>query len=111
MQAVVQWVSAVHGFLPDWFWVLLLAHAVTTCPTPQNTWARWALGIIKWGVGQRISAVNAVNGLQSEVTAVTSAQKTALANGSTMEVVKTPEGVLKPVTSETGVKENGTIRP
>ncbi len=111
MQAVVQWVSTVHGFLPDWFWVLLLAHAVNTCPTPENTWGRWALGIIKWGVGQRVSAVNAVNGLQTEVTAVTTAQKAALANGSTMEVVKTADGVLKPVTSEQGIKESGTIRP
>lgn len=94
------WVSTVLTVFPDWFWVLLLAHAVNTLPTPKNVYGQWFLGVIKWTVGQRVSAANAINGLQTEVTAVTSAQKTALANGSTMEVVKTPDGVLKPITSE-----------
>lgn len=94
------WVSAILAIFPDWFWVLLLAHAVNTVPTPKNVWGQWILGVIKWVVGQRISAANSVNGLQSEVTAVTTAQKAALANGSTMEVVKTPEGILKPVSDQ-----------
>ena len=74
-----------------------VAHMVNTAPTPKNAWLQWALGGIKWLVGQRVSAMNAFNGMQSEVTAVTDAQKTALANGSTMKVVKTPAGVLKPI--------------
>jgi hypothetical protein len=90
-------ISSILAVVPDWFWLLLLAHAVTTFPTPKNAYGQWLLGVVKWIVGQRISGVNAFNGYQTEVTAVTDAQKRALQNGSTMEVVKTDEGILKPV--------------
>lgn len=74
----------------------IVGHAVNTLPTPKNPYGQWFLGLIKYIVGQRISAINAFNGLQSEVTAVTREQKTALAQGSTMEVVKDND-VLKPL--------------
>jgi hypothetical protein len=79
----------------------ILAHAVNTAPTPQNAWGQWILGIVKYIVGQRVSAANAFAGFQTEATAVTNAQKAALACGSTMEVVKS-DGVLKPL--ETVIK-------
>ena len=75
----------------------IVAHAVNSFPTPNNPYGQWFLGVIKYAVGQRVSAVNAFAGLQTEATAVTTLQKAALQSGSTMEVVKTPEGVLKPV--------------
>ncbi len=75
----------------------IVAHAVNSFPTPSNVYGQWFLGIVKYAVGQRVSAANAIAGLQTEATAVTTLQKAALASGSTMEVVKTPEGILKPV--------------
>lgn len=80
----------------------ILAHAVNSFPTPTNVYGQWLLGIIKYIVGQRFSAANAIAGLQTETTAVTTAQKAQLAAGSTLEVVKTPEGVLKPLSDVTG---------
>jgi hypothetical protein len=79
----------------------IVAHAVNSFPTPTNVYGQWVLGIIKYAVGQRISAANALAGLQTETTAVTTAQKAALALGSTMEVVKTPDGMLKPIDGAT----------
>ena len=86
----------VINFISGGLAVAFVAHAVTTFPTPKNIYGQWFLGCIKWLVGQRISAQNAFNGMQTEVTAVTTAQKNALANGSTMEVGKSPNGILKP---------------
>jgi hypothetical protein len=74
----------------------VVAHAVNTFPTPKNVYFAWLLGVVKFTVGQRISAANSFAGLQSEVTAVTTEQKTALASGSTMQVVKNGD-VLKPI--------------
>ncbi len=75
----------------------IIAHAVNSFPTPANPYGQWILGVIKFAVGQRVSAANAFAGLQTEATAVTTQQKAALASGSKMEVIKTPEGILKPV--------------
>lgn len=79
--------------IPGWLKFLIIAHAVNTWPTPGNKYGQWALGLAKFTVGQRLSATNAFNGLQTEVTAVTTAQKEALKNGSKMEVIKVPEMV------------------
>ena len=82
-------------FLGGSTFIGILGHAVNSFPTPNNPYGQWILGVLKYIVGQRVSALNALNGLQSEVTAVTTSQKTALAAGSTMEVVKS-DGVLVP---------------
>lgn len=74
----------------------VIAHAVATFPTPKNPYGQWFLGIIKFIVGQRVSAINSINGLQTEVTGVTDEQKNALANGSVMRVYKTGT-ILRPV--------------
>ena len=74
----------------------IVAHALATFPTPKNAYGQWVLGVLKYTVGQRISAMNSFNGMQSEVTAVTDVQKQKLADGYSMRVMKTPEGVLKP---------------
>lgn len=97
LQFFAQPISEAWTGTPGWLKFMILAHAVNTCPTPESKWLQWVLGTIKFGVGQRNSGMNAINGLQTEVTAVTTAQKAALANGSTMEVIKTAEGVLKPI--------------
>lgn len=88
--------------VPSWIWWLILAHAINTCPTSENNvWLQWVLGIAKFAVGQRASAQNAFNGMQTEVTAVTTTQKKALQNGSKMEVIKTPDIVsVTPVTKQ-----------
>ena len=78
----------VFNFLSGATAVGIIAHAVNTFPTPKNIYLQWVLGIIKFAVGQRQSALNVVNGMESEVTAVTSEQKEALQNGSVMTIVK-----------------------
>lgn len=40
----------------------IIAHAVNTFPTPGNAYGQWFLGIIKFAVGQRVSAMNAIRG-------------------------------------------------
>ena len=50
------------NFLYGMTLVAILAHAVNTFPTPKNVYGQWILGIIKFGVGQRISAMNAIRG-------------------------------------------------
>jgi hypothetical protein len=75
----------------------IIAHAVSTFPTPKNIYGQWLLGVVKFTVGQRISAANAFAGYQSEVAAVTDEQKEALANGSTLQIVKLPDGTTKPL--------------
>ena len=94
------WIAQLLGIFPDWFWILLAAHAVNSFPTPGNKYGQWALGVVKFIVGQRVTGLNAINGYQSEVTAVTNMQKAQLDNGSSMQVVKTPVGVLQPVQTE-----------
>lgn len=56
----------------------LLAHAVTTFPTPVNKYGAWLLGVIQWTVGQRIAAANTFQGLQTITTGVTTLQKEEL---------------------------------
>lgn len=48
----------------------LVAHAVNTFPTPSNPYGQWLLGIIKFAVGQRQSAMNAMRGNDTAVVAV-----------------------------------------
>ena len=40
----------------------IIAHAVNSFPTPKNQYGQWFLGVIKFAVGQRISAMNAIRG-------------------------------------------------
>ena len=40
----------------------LVGHAVNSFPTPQNVYGQWLLGCIKFAVGQRQSAMNALRG-------------------------------------------------
>lgn len=94
--------------VPSWIWWVILAHAINTCPTSEsNVWLQWALGLAKFAVGQRISGANALHGMQTEVTAVTKEQKQLLANGSKMEVIKTPSIVsVTPVETVIVEKKN-----
>jgi hypothetical protein len=100
ISSFVTWIASVFSIFPDWMWVLFAAHMVNTAPTPKSVYGQWVLGGVKWLVGQRITAANTVNGLQSEVTAVTTAQKAALQNGSEMIVKKKngPASILIPTT-------------
>ena len=40
----------------------IVAHAVNTFPTPANAYGQWLLGVVKFIVGQRQSAMNAMRG-------------------------------------------------
>jgi hypothetical protein len=105
--SIITWLSSIFSVIPDWLWVLFAAHMVNTMPTPKSVWLQWMLGGVKWLVGQRVSAINAFNGLQTEVTAVTTEQKKALANGSEMKVIKTDDGLLHPVSQATNERYKG----
>ncbi len=48
----------------------IVGHAVNTFPTPTNQYGQWLLGVIKFAVGQRISAMNAFKGQDTVVVAV-----------------------------------------
>lgn len=48
----------------------IVAHAVNTFPTPKRPYGAWLLGVVQFAVGQRVSAKNTLNGLQSVVTAI-----------------------------------------
>ena len=48
----------------------LVGHAVNTFPTPSNPYGQWLLGVIKFAVGQRQSAANAMRGQDTVVVAV-----------------------------------------
>jgi hypothetical protein len=48
----------------------LIAHAVNTFPTPSNKYGQWFLGLIKFAVGQRQSAMNAMRGQDTVVVPV-----------------------------------------
>lgn len=48
----------------------LVAHAVNTFPTPKNQYGQWVLGLIKFFVGQRMSAMNALKGNDTVTVAV-----------------------------------------
>lgn len=39
-----------------------IGHAVQTFPPPQNKYGQWFLGLIQWGVGQRLRAANTMQG-------------------------------------------------
>ena len=73
----------------------IVAHAVSTFPTPKNIYGQWFLGVVKFIVGQRISGANALQGMQTAVLAVTNDQKTLLANGSSLKVVDDTTGVVQ----------------
>jgi hypothetical protein len=48
----------------------IVGHMVNTFPTPQNVYGQWFLGVIKFAVGQRISAMNAFKGQDTVVASV-----------------------------------------
>lgn len=60
----------------------LLGHAVNTFPTPDNKYGRWLLGVIQWGVGQRIAAGNTFQGKDSTIVATPISDRTAKNGGS-----------------------------
>jgi len=48
----------------------LIGHAVNTFPTPKNIYGQWLLGVVKFAVGQRQSALNAMRGTDTFVATV-----------------------------------------
>lgn len=48
----------------------IIAYAVNTAPTPAGVWGQWFLGIIKFAVAQKYSAMNAIRGQDTLIAAV-----------------------------------------
>lgn len=60
----------------------MLAHAVNTFPTPNNKYGQWLLGCVKFAVGQRQSAMNAMRGQDTVVIPVPQGTGSGLAKSS-----------------------------
>jgi hypothetical protein len=86
----------VSGFFTGLTFLGIVAHAVNTFPTPGNVYGQWFLGLIKFAVGQRISAMNAFRGNDSVTVPVPQGTGTGVAKSS--QVVQqhtdvTPESI------------------
>jgi hypothetical protein len=44
----------------------VVAHAVSTFPTPRNPYGAWFLGVVQFTVGQRTAARNTLEGKDTE---------------------------------------------
>lgn len=74
----------------------IVAHAVNTFPTPKNQYGQWFLGIVKFIVGQRVSAMNAMRGQDTMVVAVAQGTGAGLTKSSQQDarnVEVVPEGI------------------
>ena len=60
----------VSGFFTGLTFLGIVAHAVNTFPTPGNVYGQWFLGLIKFAVGQRISAMAAIKGQDTVIASV-----------------------------------------
>ena len=66
MQFHIDWDNILYGATM----LGLVGHAVNTFPTPNNKYGQWVLGILKFAVGQRTSAKNALQGNDTVAIAV-----------------------------------------
>lgn len=86
----------------------IVAHMVNTFPTPKNQYGQWALGVVKFAVGQRISALNAMRG--NDTVAVPVAQGT----GATVQAMQSKVSDIQ-VSGDsitvTGTQEQKTVIP
>lgn len=94
-EAIVTW-QHVEIFLAGSTGLSLVAHAVDTFPTPANQYGQWLLGLIKFFVGQRQGAKNALAGNDTVTVAVP--QGTGNGTGQSTETVSkktevTPEAI------------------
>ena len=97
----------------------LVGHAVNSFPTPQNIYGQWLLGVIKFAVGQRISAVNAINGQDTAAITVprgTAKDFTAAVQGSsssttTAATTEAADGKIKVVAEHTTKTETVIPNP
>lgn len=88
----------------------IVAHAVNTFPTPSNQYGQWLLGIIKFAVGQRLSAMNAFRGNDTVTVAVPQGTGTGTGSAVKAETTKTeitPEGIT--TETEKTVKTSTTV--
>lgn len=78
----------------------LVGHAVNSFPTPENKYGQWLLGCIKFAVGQRQSAMNAIRGNDTVVSAVP--QGTGNGTGSAVKTETTKTNITPDaITTET----------
>jgi len=95
----------------------LVGHAVNSFPTPKNVYGQWLLGVIKFAVGQRLSAMNAMSGQDTAAIPVprgTAKEFTAAVQGSsssttTAATTEATDGTIKVATEHTTKTE--TVMP
>ena len=89
----------------------IVGHAVNTFPTPANKYGQWALGLLKFGVGQRLSAMNAFQGRDTVAVDVprgtgSEVQKAQKAESSSVQVG--PDNITIKEKKETVIPIGGT---
>jgi hypothetical protein len=90
----------------------IIAHGVNSFPTPANKYGQWFLGLIKFAVGQRVSAMNAFKGNDTMVVSVpqgTGPGLTKSTQHATQDVESVPGGGIKVTAKKT--EETETIVP
>jgi len=95
----------------------LVGHAVNSFPTPKNVYGQWFLGVVKFAVGQRISAMAAMSGQDTAAIPVprgTAKEFTATVQGTssstnTASTTEASDGTIKLSTEHTTKTE--TVMP
>src|SRR5579863_9042412 len=90
--------------------VALVGHAVATFPTPKNIYGQWFLGVIKFAVGQRLSAMNAFQGNDTVVVAVPQGTAAGIGSAKTSQTTATkitPDAIT--TEAEKTVKTSTTV--
>lgn len=70
--------TGAFGGVTLWTW---LAFALNTAPTPESRWGQWVLGLAKFAVAQKFSAMNVLKGQETLITGVPRGMGTGSGNG------------------------------
>ncbi len=98
------------GGITIWTWI---AYAVNTMPTPEGRWGQWALGIVKFAVAQKYSAMNAIKGQDTLIAAVPRGQGTGsgTTGGATTEFKKSSVDVTDDTIVVKDMHQTTTVIP
>lgn len=67
---IEHWGDVLTGAAGGVFFWTWLAYALNTAPTPSTVWGQWFLGLLKFGVAQKYSAINMIKGQDTLITPV-----------------------------------------
>ncbi len=102
--------TGAFGGITLWTW---LAYAVNTAPTPDGPWGRWGLGLIKFAVAQKYSAINMINGKDTLIAPVPRGQGTGSGTpgGATTKIDKSSVDVGEDTITLKDLHQSTTVIP